>query len=146
MKLSFLLWLAAVLPQPAADQVCLAATIYLEARSEAQIGQMAVAEVALRRRENGRWGQNVCSVVTAPGQFATATTHPGYTLANPRAWQKAWSVAGLAMRVWDQPSEQRRFVVPDADHFILADMPHTPDWIKGPPLATIGAHSFYRVN
>lgn len=32
MKLSFLLWLASVLPQPAADQLCLATTVYLEAR------------------------------------------------------------------------------------------------------------------
>ena len=54
MKISFLLWLASILPQPAADQVCLASTVYLEARSESQIGQMAVAEVAMRRRESGR--------------------------------------------------------------------------------------------
>src|SRR5690349_15559336 len=65
MKLSFLLWLASVLPQPAADQLCLATTVYLEARSESQIGQMAVAEVAMRRRENGRWGDTVCEVVRA---------------------------------------------------------------------------------
>jgi hypothetical protein len=35
--------------------------------------------------------------------------------------------------------------VPNADHFILADS-ISPAWIKGPPLATIGAHNFYRVN
>ena len=51
MKLSMLLWLTTLLPQPIADQACLATTVYLEARSEPTIGQMAVAEVALRRRD-----------------------------------------------------------------------------------------------
>ena len=32
MKLSFLLWLAQILPQPTADPLCLATTVYLEAR------------------------------------------------------------------------------------------------------------------
>jgi spore germination cell wall hydrolase CwlJ-like protein len=145
MKLSFLLWLATLLPQPAADHVCLATTVYLEARSESQVGQMAVAEVAMRRRENGRWGATVCDVVRAPGQFATATTNVAYRLANPRAWQKAWAVAGRAIETWSLPSNRRKLVVPNADHFILADS-ISPAWIKGPPLATIGAHNFYRVN
>ena len=94
MKISFLLWLASILPQPAADQVCLASTVYLEARSESQIGQMAVAEVAMRRRESGRWGSTVCDVVRAPGQFALTTMKDSYSLNNPAAWKKAWTVAG----------------------------------------------------
>ena len=57
MKLSFLLWLASLLPQPAADPLCLATTVYLEARDQPVIGQRAVAEVALRRQADGRWGK-----------------------------------------------------------------------------------------
>ncbi len=144
MKLSFLLWLASILPQPAADHVCLATTVYLEARSESQIGQMAVAEVAMRRRENGRWGDTVCDVVRSPGQFAMSTTPGGYLVVNPTAWGKAWKVADRAIAMWSLPNDRRRFVVPNADHFILADA--TSQWSKGPPLATIGAHTFYRVN
>ncbi|HEY6545761.1 MAG TPA: cell wall hydrolase [Dokdonella sp.] len=144
MKLSFLLWLASVLPQPAADQLCLATTIYLEARSESQIGQMAVAEVAMRRREHGRWGDTVCAVVRSPGQFALSTTRASYVVANPKAWQKAWQVAGRAISMWSLPASRRQFVVPDADHFILADA--TSYWAKGEPVATIGAHNFYRIN
>ena len=53
MKLSALLWMASVLPSHLADQTCLATTVYLEARSEPTIGQYAVAEVALRRRDRG---------------------------------------------------------------------------------------------
>ena len=144
MKLSFLLWLVSILPQPAADHVCLATTVYLEARSESQVGQMAVAEVAMRRRENGRWGNTVCDVVRSPGQFALTTTKSSYSIVNPVAWRKAWQVADRTIAMWTLPNDRRRFIVPDADHFILADS--TSSWSKGTPLTTIGAHSFYRVN
>jgi spore germination cell wall hydrolase CwlJ-like protein len=145
MKLAFLLWLASALPQPVSDELCLATTVYLEARSEPQVGQMAVAEVAMRRRDSGRWGTSVCDVVRAPGQFATATMSANYVLDNPEAWRKAWQVADRTMRMWALPPAQRKFVVPDADHFVAAESA-SPGWIKGPPLATIGAHNFYRIN
>ena len=145
MKLAFLLWMASVLPQPASDQICLATTVYLEARSESPRGQMAVAEVALRRRESGRWGDDVCSVVNAPGQFALSRTSKNFVFDAPQAWQEAWTIAGRALDMWSLPREQRRFVVPNADHFVAADSV-SPAWIKGPPLATIGAHNFYRIN
>jgi spore germination cell wall hydrolase CwlJ-like protein len=145
MKLAFLLWLASALPQPAADHVCLATTVYLEARSESQVGQMAVAEVAMRRRETGRWGSSVCDVVRAPGQFATATTKESFVIDSPEAWQKAWKIATRTIDMWSLPTGKRKFVVPNADHFVVADSV-SPSWIKGPPLATIGAHNFYRIN
>ena len=145
MKLAFLLWLASALPQPAADNLCLATTVYLEARSESTTGQMAVAEVAMRRRETGHWGSTVCDVVRSPGQFATATTKENFVFDNPAAWQKAWKIATRAITIWSLPRDQRHFVVPNADHFVLADSA-SPAWIKGPPLATIGAHNFYRIN
>ncbi|TCO34992.1 cell wall hydrolase [Dokdonella fugitiva] len=145
MKLSFLLWLASILPQPAADQVCLATTVYLEARSESKVGQMAVAEVAMRRRESGRWGKTVCDVVRAPGQFATTTIRNNRVVDEPAAWNTAWQIAGRSLAIWALPRDRRKFVVPDADHFVLADSV-SPGWIKGPPVATIGAHNFYRIN
>lgn len=145
MKLAFLLWLASALPQPASDNLCLATTVYLEARSESTTGQMAVAEVAMRRRETGHWGSTVCDVVRSPGQFATATTNENFVFDNPAAWQKALKIATRAITTWSLPRDQRHFVVPNADHFVLADSA-SPAWIKGPPLATIGAHNFYRIN
>ena len=145
MTLAFLLWLASSLPQPAADQLCLATTVYLEARSESTTGQMAVAEVAMRRRASGHWGTSVCDVVRAPRQFAMATTNENFVLNNPIAWRKAWTIADRAITIWSLPINKRHFVVPHADHFVLADSA-SPAWIKGPPLATIGAHNFYQIN
>jgi hypothetical protein len=89
MKLAWILWLANVMPQPAADQLCLATTVYLEARNQSQLGQRAVAEVALRRLEKGIWGKNLCEVVMAPKQFAPTLISPDYRLANLKAWNRA---------------------------------------------------------
>ncbi len=145
MKLAWLLWLASVMPQHHADRTCLAAMIYLEARSESQMGQAAVAEVAMRRRETGRWGDDVCSVVNARNQFALSTTNKNYMLRNPAAWQKAWLVADRMLQMWSLPNHEREFVVPDADHFVAEEFA-SPHWATGERIAIIGAHSFYRVN
>lgn len=145
MKLEWLLWLASLLPQPLADHTCLATTIYLEARSEPRLGQQAVAEVALRRLQSGRWGDSVCAVVNARGQFAPSIVHKRYVLRNPRAWQVAWQVAGRALANWALPPEQRQLIVPNADHFYAQNIV-TPTWSDSPLVAVIGGHSFVRVH
>jgi len=145
MKLALLLWLASVLPQPDADRVCLATTIYLEARSESVLGQAAVAEVALRRRESGQWGNSLCSVLTARGQFALSKTSTNYIVDEAPAWRDAWLVAGVAMRIWSLPPQWRVALVPRADHFVAATAT-TPAWAKGNPRAVIGDHRFYSAN
>jgi len=145
MKLGLLLWLASILPQPTADRVCLATTIYLEARSESPLGQAAVAEVAMRRRESRQWGDNLCSVLTARGQFALSTTSQNYIVDEMPAWQNAWGVAGATMGLWSLPPNLRVAVVPRADHFFSASVA-PPSWAKGDPLAVIGDHRFYRAN
>jgi spore germination cell wall hydrolase CwlJ-like protein len=145
MKLSMLLWLASVLPQPLADQTCLATTVYLEARSEPTLGQYAVAEVALRRRERGQWGNTVCKVVTAPRQFALATTPSSFDVTNLEAFSKAWAVAGQSITNWNLPLSERLLLVPHADHF--ATLAVTPAWSRNNRMITkIGEHAFYAVN
>lgn len=144
MKLSMLLWLTTLMPQPVADQACLATTVYLEARSESTNGQLAVAEVALRRRDRGRWGDTVCKVVTSPHQFATTTTPGSFEINNLEAFNKAWQVAGTSIRNWQLPVAQRRMLVPRADHFATTAI--SPAWSHNRPSVTIGEHAFYAVN
>ncbi len=145
MKLAWILWLASTFHNPTGDRACLAATVYLEARGESTIGQMAVAEVALRRREGGQWGNSLCAVLRARGQFALSTTSKNYIFSDARAWQEAWLLAGFTMDIWKMPPSWRVAVVPEADHFFASDTSR-PDWAKGPPLAVIGDHSFYRTD
>src|SRR5262249_16275149 len=78
MKLAWILWLASLFHNQASDRACLAATVYLEARGEPVRGQMAVAEVGMRRRDTGDWGDSLCRVLKARGQFALSTTSKNY--------------------------------------------------------------------
>jgi spore germination cell wall hydrolase CwlJ-like protein len=144
MKLAWLLWMTSLLPQPVASQTCLATTIYLEARSQPTIGQFAVAEVVLRRRQEGRWGKSVCAVVKAPHQFATTTTPATYQLDNLKAWTKAWKIAGESLAIWQLPKGKRTLVVPRATHF--ATRGTAPRWATVGALRTIGNQTFYAVN
>lgn len=144
MKLSMLLWLTSLMPQPVADHACLATTVYLEARSEPTIGQLAVAEVALRRRDRGQWGNTVCKVVTAPHQFATTTTSGSFEIDNLESFSKAWEIAGRSLYNWQLPLAERRMLVPHADHF--ATIAISPAWSRNRPSVTIGEHAFYAVN
>jgi spore germination cell wall hydrolase CwlJ-like protein len=145
MQLSFLLWLASVLPQPAADPLCLATTVYLEARDQSELGQRAVADVALRRHEYGRWGDSVCDLVTAPKQFAPTLVNPGIQVGGDiEAWTRAINVALAAQKDWQQPVADRHEVVPGASHFVALGLAK-PAWRNKPLVATIGDHTFLRV-
>jgi len=144
MKLAWILWMAQLLPQPIADPLCLTTTVYLEARDQAPLGQQAVAEVAMRRRESGRWGDSVCEVVTSRGQFAPAIVHPGHRLKNPEAWHESAMVAFQVYREWQRAPGQRQEVVPGASHFVAHGLAN-PAWTGAPAVARIGDHTFYEV-
>lgn len=144
MKLAWILWLAQILPQPAADSLCLSTTLYLEARDQSVRGQRAVAEVALRRRDSGLWGDNVCAVVTARRQFAPTIVPPGTRLRNGEAWAQAVTIALEAERNWALPPGERREIVPGASHF-MAHAIASPTWRNAYQVATIGDHTFLKV-
>jgi spore germination cell wall hydrolase CwlJ-like protein len=144
MKLAWILWLSQVLPQPAANSLCLTTTVYLEARDQSVRGQQAVAEVALRRLDSGLWGDDLCKVVTARRQFAPSLVSPNTNLGNPDAWARAVEVAIDSERNWALPPGQRREIVPGASHFAAIAIA-SPSWRNAYQVATIGDHTFYRV-
>lgn len=146
MTLATLFWIAALIGGPVKEQTCLAATIYLEARDQSTRGQWAVAEVALRRLERGRWGGSICEVVKARGQFAPTLVPATTRIDHPEAWDKAWQVAGRAMAMWQRPVAERRQIVPGADHFFAHNVVRSPpSWAQTEPVAVIGDHTFVRV-
>ncbi len=144
MKLAWILWLSQLLPQPAADSLCLSTTVYLEARDQSLRGQQAVAEVALRRLDSGLWGDSMCDVVTARKQFAPTIVSPNTRLGNFDAWDRSVNVALTAERNWALPVGQRREIVPGASHFAAMAIA-SPSWSNSYQVATIGDHTFYRV-
>lgn len=144
MKLAWIMWLASVMPPPAADSLCLSTTLYLEARDQSVRGQQAVAEVALRRQESGLWGNSMCEVVTAKSQFAPTLVPASTRLSNSQAWSRAVKVALDSERNWELPPGQRKEIVPGASHF-LAHAIAAPSWRNAYQVATIGDHTFLRV-
>lgn len=86
-----------------AEQACLARAIYFEARSESELGQLAVANVILNRVKNPVYPKSICGVVYQGADQANACQ---FSFAcdglsdNPRsgsAWQQAKRVAARAM-------------------------------------------------
>ncbi|MEN1942185.1 cell wall hydrolase [Luteimonas sp. MJ246] len=144
MKLAWILWLASIMPPPAADSLCLSTTLYLEARDQSVLGQHAVAEVALRRADSGLWGDSVCDVVTARKQFAPTIVSPNTRLSNTEAWSQAVTIALESQSNWALPAGERKEVVPGASHF-LAHAIASPSWRNAYQVATIGDHTFLRV-
>lgn len=144
MKLAWILWLASVMPPQAADSLCLSTTLYLEARDQSLRGQQAVAEVALRRQDSGLWGDSMCEVVTARKQFAPTLVPGGTRLGNTEAWAQAVTVALDAERNWALPPGERKEIVPGASHFAALAIA-SPSWRNAYHVATIGDHTFLRV-
>ena len=144
MKLAWILWLASVLPPQTADSLCLSTTVYLEARDQSVRGQQAVAEVALRRRDSGLWGDNVCDVVTARKQFAPTIVSPATRVGNAEAWAQAVTVALEAEQNWALPAGERKEIVPGASHFAALAIAQ-PSWRNAYQVAKIGDHTFYKV-
>ncbi|PJJ97845.1 cell wall hydrolase [Lysobacteraceae bacterium NML75-0749] len=144
MKLDWILWFASILPPQASDSLCLSATLYLEARNQPVIGQQAVAEVALRREDSGLWGNSLCEVVTARKQFAPTLVSPQTKLSNIQAWSQAVNVALDAQANWALPQGERQEIVPGASHFLAHNIAR-PSWRNAYQVATIGDHTFLRV-
>ena len=144
MKLVWILWLSQLMPQPAADSLCLSTTLYLEARDQSLRGQQAVAEVIMRRRDSGLWGDDLCSVVTARKQFAPTIVSPNTRINTPDAWAEAVTVALASERNWALPPGERVEVVPGASHFAAMSIA-SPSWRTAYQVATIGDHTFFKV-
>lgn len=54
----------------AKERDCLVKNVFHEAATEPLEGKIAVAQVTLSRRKDGRWGNDVCQVVYAKSQFS----------------------------------------------------------------------------
>lgn len=125
--------------------VVLALNVFHEARAEPLEGQIAVAEVTLRRTLDKRWGGSVQDVVFSPSQFSwTAGKTPTPELEQaaralePRAWGKALAVAAMVLAGAARP------VVPGATHYCRVDV--HPAWVdKAVLIREIGQHRFYKM-
>lgn len=126
-----------------AEENCLARAVYFEARSESELGQIAVAKVVLNRVKDPAYPNTICGVVYQGSgrrnscQFSFACDGLPDDVKSASAWAKAKSVA-------------RRTIVGDAKVAALTTATNyhadyvNPKWAKSMKrLVKIGRHIFY---
>ena len=122
---------------------CLASAVYFEARSESQLGQLAVATVILNRAKASNYPSSICGVVYHGAsrlnacQFSFACDGQSDLPQNGRAWETAVAVTALALA-----DDRQLRIVADATYY-HADYVH-PSWSRSLHRVTkIGRHIFY---
>ena len=121
----------------ASDFMCLAVSIYHEARGESLEGQAAVASVILQRvAVPGRWGDTICDV-TVPVQFSYLKDDLSFApIRDYDAWRRAVDVATVAIVEGPDPWLE------GADHYHTEAV--NPKWNRNMPVVDrIGFHIFY---
>lgn len=112
--------------------LCLALTIFLEARGEPTSGQYLVGAVVLNRVHAEEYPDTVCDVVNQPNQFATEIKSSG----TPEEIRSAARVALDLYYNYEPNAELLWFYDPDKAN---------PDWAKHlQPAFKIGSHLFLR--
>ena len=129
------------------EESCLTTAIYFEARSESQLGQLAVATVILNRAKASN-SSSICGVVYKGAshlnacQFSFACDGKADLVDDARAWKAALAVTALALSDDKKAKNGRMQVVATATHY-HADYVD-PYWSKSlNRLTKIGRHIFY---
>ena len=138
----------------AEDEKCLAVTIYGEARSEPEKGQIAVAYTVLNRAVN----KTLCQVVLSPKQYSVFNNNPALRAAAITVKLEPYQKNIIDQNSWDQSVKVARLVATGmvndptdgATHY-LADKVmklkgyRYPKWSKQyTVVAVINDHKFYK--
>ena len=125
---------------------CLTTAIYFEARSESQLGQLAVATVILNRVKASNSSSSICRVVYKGAshlnacQFSFACDGKSDLVDDARAWETALEITNLALV--KKAKNGRMHAIATATHY-HADYVD-PYWSKSlNRLTKIGRHIFY---
>jgi hypothetical protein len=126
-----------------AEHACLARAIYFEARSESELGQLAVAKVILNRTKDPEYPKTVCGVVYQGAdrmnscQFSFACDGAGDNPRPGQQWERAQKIAHRALA-----GDEKVHVISTATHY-HADYVR-PRWSGAMKrLIKIGRHIFY---
>jgi spore germination cell wall hydrolase CwlJ-like protein len=126
-----------------AEENCLARAVYFEARSETELGQLAVAKVILNRVKHPDYPKSICGVVYQGSgsrnscQFSFACDGLPDDVKSPAAWANAKRIAQLAIA-----GDAKVAAIGSATNY-HADYVN-PRWAKNMRrLIKIGRHIFY---
>ena len=126
-----------------AELTCLARAVYFEARSESELGQLAVAKVVLNRVKDPDYPKTICGVVYQGSerrnscQFSFACDGLANRVRSPESWARAKNIAERAIA--DDPSVRMLNATNYHADYV------TPRWAKTlKRLVRIGHHIFYK--
>lgn len=126
-----------------AEENCLAKAVYFEARSESELGQLAVAKVVLNRVKDPNYPKTICGVVYQGSdhrnscQFSFACDGVADEVRNKAAWEHSKQIAQKAI-----DGDQTIRIIGAATNY-HADYVR-PKWAKEMrKLIKIGRHIFY---
>lgn len=137
-----------ILPSPTTSSIdpelhCLALNIYHEARSEPELGQIAVAQVTLNRVQSPHFPDSICAVVkqgtNRPGrcQFSWWCDGRPDRPTEPEAWQQALAIGRRVL--------EDRVMDPTQGALYYHATSVRPEWSnRFKRTARIGRHLFYR--
>jgi spore germination cell wall hydrolase CwlJ-like protein len=127
-----------------AEENCLARAVYFEARSESEMGQMAVAKVILNRTKDANYPKTICGVVYQGSQrrnscqFSFACDGLPDDVKSPAAWAQSKRIAQKAIN-----GELKMGKAMNSATNYHADYVK-PRWAKSMrKLVKIGTHIFY---
>ena len=122
------------------DADCLAKNIYHEAGIEPVEGKFAVAQVTLNRLKEGRWGNDICSVVYSKAQFSwTLSKKKRNSQPKGPLWEESVAVA---RNVLDKGVRVPSLAQSTYYH---ADYIKPPVWSRSvAKIQQIGQHIFYK--
>ena len=130
------------------EESCLATAVYFEARSESQLGQLAVAAVILNRVKASNSSSSICGVVYKGAshfnacQFSFACDGKPDLPDDSRAWETALAVTGLALADDMKLKYKQMQIIATATHYHADNV--NPSWSKSlHRLTKIGHHIFY---
>lgn|SRR5690554_1096150 len=125
--------------------LCMALNVWYEARGEPLEGQIAVAEVTMRRVQDDRWPSTACDVVYQPWQFEWTANYGSLSnTPRPSPILPSWEIAVQAVGIAQDNLESGSPVTSCADHFYNPRYA-SPSWEDSPLTwydTTIGGHRF----
>jgi N-acetylmuramoyl-L-alanine amidase len=115
--------------------LCLALTIYHEARNQPIEGQIMVAEVVINRVHDAAYPDSICAVVAQPHQFAwVGRVGP---IAEPDAWAHARTMAAAVL-------EDPEGTLPGTGATHFHEISARPSWAaRLTRVRRVGDHVFY---
>lgn len=120
------------------ERFCLTQALYYEARSEGERGQLAVADVILRRQQSKYHPDTICGVVYQPYQFSFVSDGSTLKEIDVDSWNKADELSGRILR-----GEVKTSVTGRALFYHTKSV--QPEWADEMIKTTeIGNHVFYR--